>query len=91
LAWQDVINEMRGEDREDVGIIMLGRGESIAKVKAWIKICPKNQVNGFAIGRTIWWRAIMDLHEKKISRRQAINQIADNYLELIKLWEEDSK
>ncbi|MFH1890674.1 MAG: DUF2090 domain-containing protein [Candidatus Kuenenbacteria bacterium] len=86
LAWQGVINEIRRDNRENTGIIMLGRGESMAKVKGWIKICPKNQVNGFAIGRTIWWRAVMDLHKKKISRKQAINQIADNYLEFIKLW-----
>jgi len=86
--WEPVIEKIRlGPVRAKVAIIMLGRGASFAKVKHWIDNSPKGELNGFAVGRTVWMRPLLDLHQGKISKKQAMNQIADNYLELIRLWE----
>lgn len=90
--WQELLpiiyNSQKGEN---VSVIMLGRNASVAQVKKWMAVCPRPQVSGFAIGRTIWLRAILDLHKKKINRKQAVKQIARNYFEFIKLWEKNDK
>ena len=86
--WEKIINIIHNtRHRKNVGIIMLGRGESIQKVKQWIKIAKQfKQINGFAIGRTIFKKVLEDLCNNKISREKAIKTIADRYLKMIKLW-----
>ncbi len=87
-AWPRIIQTIRsGETRKNVGIIMLGRGENFARVKNWMNICPKRELNGFAVGRTVFLRPLIDLHAGKINKKQAIKEIAKNYLELINYWE----
>jgi len=86
--WEKVISIIRqGKERKDVGIIMLGRGVSFAKVKQWIDICPQDKVNGFAVGRTVFLRALKDYYARRINKKEAIEQIAKNYLELVRYWE----
>lgn len=86
--WHEVIDTIRdGGQRSEVAIIMLGRGESFAKVKTWMNQAPRHLLNGFAVGRTIFLRPLTDFHEKKISEKQAIIEIAKNYIELIRYWE----
>lgn len=86
--WKPVIRIIRrGVGRSKIGIIMLGRGGSFARVKQWIENCPKDRINGFAIGRTIWLRSLLDLKDKNITRKEATEQIGSNYRELVKLWE----
>jgi 5-dehydro-2-deoxygluconokinase len=43
---------------------------------------------GFAIGRSIWWDALKGFLDKSISRDEASDQIAANYLRFIKVYEE---
>ena len=85
--WQEIIDLIRDDGRDEVAIIMLGRGESFAKVKSWMNIAPKHLLNGFAVGRTVFLRPLLDFHQKKIGKKQTIWQIAKNYLELIRYWE----
>lgn len=88
--WPPIINTIRsGETRREVGIIMLGRGESFAKVKFWMAVAPKKILNGFAVGRTVFLRPLLDLHAGQIDKTMAVKTIAQNYLELIKYWERD--
>ena len=71
-----------------VPIIVLGRGESKKQVDAWLATAAESgKTVGFAVGRTIFLKAIQDLHENKISREKAVAQIAKNYLHCIKVWE----
>ncbi len=85
--WKPVIDLIRDEDRENTGIIMLGRGESFAKVKSWMNIAPRHLLNGFAVGRTVFLRPLLDYHHKYINKKQAIEQIAKNFIELVRYWE----
>ncbi len=86
--WPEIVDLIREkENTREVGIIMLGRGESFAKIKFWMNIAPKHLLNGFAVGRTVFLRPLLDFHHKKITKNQAIKQIAKNYLELVKYWQ----
>ncbi len=70
-----------------VGVITLGRGESKDKVQEWLKVGAKIPgIIGFAVGRTIFWNPLADLKAGKISRQQAIEQIAQTYGEFTQLW-----
>ena len=43
---------------------------------------------GFAIGRSIWWDALKGFLEEGLDRRAAAEQIADNYLRFIKVYDD---
>ncbi|MFZ2681644.1 MAG: DUF2090 domain-containing protein [Patescibacteria group bacterium] len=69
-------------------MIILGRGQNETAVMTWIEAAAKSGVvDGFAIGRTIFQDALMSYHESVISRSEAIEKIANNYLKFIQLWE----
>ncbi len=77
---QAVIAACRAGGREHVGVVVLGRGESDAKVREWLTVAAKIPgVVGFAVGRTVFKQPLLDLHAKKISRQAAAEQIAQNY------------
>ncbi len=85
--WPPIIESIRDNGRDEVAIIMLGRGESFAKVKQWMNLAPRHLLNGFAVGRTVFMRPLLNLQQENISRKWAIKQIAKNYLELIRYWQ----
>ncbi|PIR05751.1 hypothetical protein COV56_01130 [Candidatus Kuenenbacteria bacterium CG11_big_fil_rev_8_21_14_0_20_37_9] len=92
LQWHDLLLAVgSGKKGDIVKVVMLGRNASVAQINKWILACPKDRVSGFAIGRTIWLRSILDLHAKKVSRLEATRQIGENYFEFIKLWEKKDK
>ena len=69
------------------GIITLGRGENSEKVKEWLKVGAKVKgIIGFAVGRTVFWEPMRDLHDGGISREEAIERVKDNYKTLVDLW-----
>ena len=43
-------------------------------------------VIGFAIGRTVFWPAILKLKENEINREDAVNQIAANFLSFYRIF-----
>jgi 5-dehydro-2-deoxygluconokinase len=75
-----------------VGVITLGRGESKEKVQEWLKVGAKIPgIIGFAVGRTIFWNPLADLKAGKVNRKQAVEQIAQNYIEFTELWLNECK
>lgn len=75
-----------------VGVITLGRGESKEKVQEWLTVGAKIPgIIGFAVGRTIFWNPLADFKAGKISRQQAVEQIANTYVEFAELWIKESK
>ena len=49
----------KGEGRENVKSVLLGRGASDDKVDHWLReAAPVEGFIGFAIGRSIWWDAL---------------------------------
>lgn len=85
--FEKVCAAARAGGREKVGCIVLGRGESEAKVREWLQVGANVQgVVGFAVGRTVFWEPLKGFKENKISRDQAIDQISKTYGSLCKLW-----
>jgi myo-inositol catabolism protein IolC len=79
----------RGEGREGVVCVVLGRGASDDKVDQWLRAgAPVEGYVGFAIGRSIWWDALKGFLDDSISREDAAQQIADNYLRFVRVYQE---
>jgi myo-inositol catabolism protein IolC len=78
-----------GEGRENVVSVLLGRGASDDKVDHWLRVAaPVEGFIGFAIGRSIWWDALKGFLEEGLERSKAAEQIADNYLRFIRVYDE---
>jgi myo-inositol catabolism protein IolC len=78
----------KGEGRENVKSVLLGRGASDEKVDHWLReAAPVEGFIGFAIGRSIWWDALKSFLGGG-DRRESAEQIAENYLRFIKVYEE---
>lgn len=75
-----------------VGVITLGRGESKEKVQEWLKVGAKIPgVIGFAVGRTIFWDPLAELKAGKATRQEAVQKIAQNYIDFTELWLHECK
>lgn len=69
-------------------IILLGRGESKKDVEGWVKAgAESGQLAGFAIGRTIFLKPLQAFQAKKMTRKQAVEAIAENFVHFIHQWE----
>jgi myo-inositol catabolism protein IolC len=78
-----------GAGREKVVCVLLGRGASDEKVDHWLRVAaPVEGFVGFAIGRSIWWDALKGFLDGSLEREAAAQQIADNYLRFIRVYEE---
>src|SRR5690242_14179025 len=78
----------KGEGREGVVCVLLGRGASDEKVDAWLRAAaPVDGFIGFAIGRSIWWDALKGFLDGSLEREAAAEKIADNYLRFIRVYE----
>jgi len=78
-----------GEGREGVTSVLLGRGASDDKVDHWLQqAAPVEGFIGFAIGRSIWWDALKGFLAGDLERRAAAEQVADNYLRFIKVYDD---
>ncbi len=73
-------------------MILLGRGAGIKEVDQWVITAAKSGVvDGFAIGRTIFFEPIKKFTEKTFTRAQAVDAIATNYTHFVKLWKRSLK
>ncbi len=78
----------KGEGREGVVCVLLGRGASDEKVDAWLRAAaPVDGFVGFAIGRSIWWDALKGFLDGSLERDAAAQKMADNYLRFIEVYE----
>ena len=60
-------------------MIVLGRGENEEKVRLWLSVAARTPgVIGFAVGRTVFWDALKQHKESKLSREKAVAKIATN-------------
>jgi len=78
----------KGEGREGVVCVLLGRGASDEKVDQWLReAAPVKGFVGFAIGRSIWWDSLRGYLARTVSREDAASKIADNYLRFIEVYQ----
>ncbi len=82
----------RRDGRDGVICVVLGRGANDEKVDHWLRQgAPVEGYAGFAIGRTIWWDALKGFLDGNIERADAAQQIADNYLRFVQVYDEAAK
>jgi len=78
--YEAVVSQAKIEGRINVGVVVLGRAENQKLVEKWISVGAKVKgVIGFAVGRTVFWKPLVDLKNGKILKEEAINQIANNF------------
>lgn len=86
-SYKKVVQEVKKDGRENVGVVILGRGAGREEVEKWLLAGKNiNGIIGFAIGRTIFWEALEQYRDQKTDRQTAINSICDNFVYFYNLF-----
>ncbi|MCL4419019.1 DUF2090 domain-containing protein [Patescibacteria group bacterium] len=90
--YKALVDRARAGGRDNVGIVVLGRGAEQKVVEKWISSGARAEgVIGFAVGRTIFWDPLISLRDGKLSRDEAIDRISKNYQHFYNLFMEGRK
>jgi len=82
-----VVAARRG-GRDQVGCIILGRGEDDKKVHEWLTVAASVEgFIGYAVGRTDFWQPLVDWRAGKSTREEAIAEIARRYRSFADIFE----
>jgi 5-dehydro-2-deoxygluconokinase len=85
---EGVVAAVRRGGREQVGCIILGRGEDDAKVRDWLTTAAAVRgFIGFAVGRTTFWGPLLDWRAQKMTREAAVAEIARRYRDWVGIFE----
>lgn len=78
--YEKICLKIKEGNRENVSMVILGRGERKELVDEWIIQGAKEKgVIGFAIGRTIFWKPLEDYRNKNLTKEETIDIISSNY------------
>jgi 5-dehydro-2-deoxygluconokinase len=87
-ACLKIVEAARRNGRDEVGCIVLGRGEDDAKVREWLGTAASVPgFIGFAVGRTTFWDPLINLRDKKTTRQAAVTEIARRFREWVDIFE----
>jgi myo-inositol catabolism protein IolC len=82
-----VAETVRRGGRDDVGCIVLGRGEDETHVHTWLATAAGVPgFIGFAVGRTTFWDPLMAWKDQKASREAALTEIAQRYRQWVDVF-----
>ena len=85
---EKVVTAARRAGRDKVGCIILGRGEDDQKVRQWLTTAANVPgFIGFAVGRTTFWDPLVNYRAQRITREDAVKQIAASYRAWVDLFE----
>jgi len=85
---EKVVVAARRGGRNNVGCIILGRGENDQKVRQWLSTAAGvDGFIGFAVGRTSFWNPLVDMRANKITRDVAASRIATLYREFVDIFD----
>jgi len=85
--YKAIIKQLHLGGRENVGVIILGRGEDENQIKKWFTAGRKvSGVIGFAVGRTVFMDPLKEYFNNKISKDEAIKKIGQRYYNFYKLF-----
>jgi len=74
---------------DQVGCIILGRGEDDAKVREWLTTAAGvSGFIGFAVGRTDCWEPLVSDRAGKTTREAAVAEMARRYREFVDIFEQ---
>jgi 5-dehydro-2-deoxygluconokinase len=83
-----IVQAARAGGRDQVGCIVLGRGESEQKVVEWLQVAADVPgFIGFAVGRSTFLQSIVDLLAGKIDKATASKQVCGKFLQWIEVFE----
>jgi len=76
------------DGRDTVGCIVLGRGENDHRVREWLSIAAGVRgFIGFAVGRTVFWEPVVNWRASKMTREDAVMEMARRYREFVDIFE----
>lgn len=79
---EKIVEAAHRNGAQNVGLIVLGRGASEARVLHWLQTAASVPgFIGFAVGRSSFWNAVVDFEAKRLSLEAAATQIAQNFEE----------
>jgi 5-dehydro-2-deoxygluconokinase len=85
---EEIVAVARRAGRDKVSCIILGHGEDEQKVRKWLATASTVPgFIGFAVGRTSFWEALVNWRAEKITREQAVQEIAGRYREFAHIFE----
>ena len=85
-----IVAAARRGGRDKVGCIILGRGEDDRKVREWLGIAASVPgFIGFAVGRTDFWEPLVGFRAGKLTREEAVAEIARRYGEFVDIFEKE--
>lgn len=78
----------RAGGRQQVGCIVLGRGEDAAHVRTWLSVAAEVPAFvGFAVGRTDFWEPLVAWRAGTSTREQTVEVIGRRYRDLVELFD----
>jgi 5-dehydro-2-deoxygluconokinase len=85
---EKVVTAARRGGRDNVGCIILGRGEDDQKVQEWLTTAATVPgFIGFAVGRTSFWDPLIQLRAKQVTREAAVAEIARRYRKFVDIFD----
>lgn len=85
--YSGVIKEAKSGGRDNVGIVILGRGAKEEKVTQWLRVGSEvHGVIGFAVGRTIFWDVIEKFYKGQIGKAEVIAKVSSNFQNFYRLF-----
>jgi 5-dehydro-2-deoxygluconokinase len=85
---ENIVAAARRGGRDKVSCIILGRGENDTKVDEWLATASSVPgFIGFAVGRTSFWNALVNWRANKITREDAVNEIARRYRGFVDIFQ----
>ncbi len=89
VVWQKIDALIKRRAPHCRGIVILGLAATAEKLKkGFAESTSSEMVKGFAVGRTIFAEPCQQWLENKIDSQSLIDQVSDNYVELIEFWQQ---
>ena len=83
-----IVSTARAGGRDQVGCIVLGRGENERKVREWLEVAAGVAgFIGFAVGRTDFWDPLVAWRARQATREQTVAEIARRYRDFVDIFE----
>lgn len=89
--YNKVISAIQKDHRQNVGLVILGRGADEQQVEEWLKAGSGIPgIIGFAVGRTVFWDAWEKFYKKEANSEEALNNIPDNFIKFYNVFTKES-